>query len=202
MAQGPVETEYSSDGRVRRGQKTREELIRVASHCFADRGYNQTSVREIASIVGVDKALVIRHFGSKEKLFTSCVEAGTLPAEDSEQFTNDPHRLTERVVGIQGPDSRYAMLLACVRSAGTQETNDLVREVLEDRAMRPASLAHGADRSTERVALVTAVSLGLLLTRNVLGMEALQAMSDEELIGWLEPVYAQLLNGPAPQTGT
>ncbi|MCK9541537.1 MAG: hypothetical protein M0R03_05835 [Novosphingobium sp.] len=91
------------------------------------------------------------------------------------------------------------MLLACVRSAGTDETNDLVREVLEERAMRPASQVHAADHAMERTALVTAMSLGLLLTRNVLGMEALQGMDPDTLVAWLEPVYAQLLMGPAPK---
>lgn len=200
MASAPIAEEYSNDGRIRRGQKTRAAIIAAAARCFAERGYNQTSVREIAEVVGVDKALVIRHFGSKEKLFIACMDAGTLPDDDDVRFTSDPRKMAERVVGIEGPDSRYAMLLACVRSAGTTETNSFIREVLETRTMRPASQAHGGDLAMLRTALVSAVSLGLLLSRNVLGLEALQDVSHAELVAWLEPVYDHLLNGAPPQS--
>lgn len=41
----------------------------AAAHLFAEHGFASTGVRDIARQAGVDPALVIRYFGSKEKLF-------------------------------------------------------------------------------------------------------------------------------------
>lgn len=48
---------------------TRDLIARHAREIFDLRGYAATSVRAIASAAGIDPALVIRYFGSKEQLF-------------------------------------------------------------------------------------------------------------------------------------
>lgn len=52
-----------------RSMTTAEAIKRCAARRFWRDGYASTSVRAIAADVGVDPALVIRHFGSKEELF-------------------------------------------------------------------------------------------------------------------------------------
>jgi TetR/AcrR family transcriptional regulator len=49
-------------------------LLRNARKTFGTRGYDATSVREIARESGVDPALLAHHFGSKEALWTAVVE--------------------------------------------------------------------------------------------------------------------------------
>ncbi|MBB3291778.1 TetR/AcrR family transcriptional regulator [Mitsuaria sp. TWR114] len=51
-----------------------DELLRVARRTFALRGYEATSVREIARQAEVDPALIAHHFGSKEALWLAVVE--------------------------------------------------------------------------------------------------------------------------------
>jgi hypothetical protein len=48
---------------------TAESIRQAATELFGRNGFASTSVREIARHAGVDPALVIRHFGSKEELF-------------------------------------------------------------------------------------------------------------------------------------
>jgi AcrR family transcriptional regulator len=48
---------------------TRDVIARQAQELFDERGYAGTSVRAIAAAAGIDPALVIRYFGSKEDLF-------------------------------------------------------------------------------------------------------------------------------------
>lgn len=50
-----------------------ERLLRNARGTFAKRGYDATSVREIARESGVDAALLAHHFGSKEALWKAVV---------------------------------------------------------------------------------------------------------------------------------
>ncbi|MGY1743900.1 TetR/AcrR family transcriptional regulator [Blastococcus sp. SYSU D00695] len=51
------------------GAATRAAIAASARDMFDERGFTATSVRAIAAAAGVDPALVIRHFGSKEQLF-------------------------------------------------------------------------------------------------------------------------------------
>ncbi|MDR5777566.1 MULTISPECIES: helix-turn-helix domain-containing protein [unclassified Caballeronia] len=49
-------------------------ILRVARQTFARRGFEATSVREIARDCGVDPALIAHHFGSKGSLWTAVVQ--------------------------------------------------------------------------------------------------------------------------------
>lgn len=51
-----------------------DNLLRTARRTFALRGYEATSVREIARLAGVDAALISHHFGSKEALWLAVVD--------------------------------------------------------------------------------------------------------------------------------
>lgn len=59
-----------------RSTATPEAIKAAASALFAEHGFSGTSVRDIARLAGSDPAVVIRHFGSKEKLF---LEVLTVP---------------------------------------------------------------------------------------------------------------------------
>jgi AcrR family transcriptional regulator len=49
--------------------ETRETILRVAGELFAERGYQATSVADIASAAGATKGAVFHHFKSKDELF-------------------------------------------------------------------------------------------------------------------------------------
>lgn len=52
----------------RRGDETRERILDVALELFNERGYERTSLREIAERLGVTKAALYYHFKSKEDI--------------------------------------------------------------------------------------------------------------------------------------
>ncbi|MBA4337869.1 MAG: hypothetical protein C0421_03380 [Hyphomonas sp.] len=49
--------------------ETRETILRVAGELFAERGYQATSIADIASAAGATKGAVFHHFKSKDELF-------------------------------------------------------------------------------------------------------------------------------------
>ena len=51
-----------------RSERTHVRLLEAAGQCFAQSGYAKTTVEEIATRAGVSKALVYRHFRSKEQI--------------------------------------------------------------------------------------------------------------------------------------
>ncbi len=56
------------------GKERREQLISIGRSVFAERGFEGTSVEEIAQRAGVSKPVVYEHFGGKEGLYAVVVD--------------------------------------------------------------------------------------------------------------------------------
>ncbi len=56
------------------GAERREQLVETARPLFAERGFEATSVEEIAARAGVSKPVVYEHFGGKEDLYAVVVD--------------------------------------------------------------------------------------------------------------------------------
>jgi AcrR family transcriptional regulator len=56
------------------GQQRREQLILIGRRLFAEKGFEGTSVEEIAAAAGVSKPVVYEHFGGKEGLYAVVVD--------------------------------------------------------------------------------------------------------------------------------
>jgi AcrR family transcriptional regulator len=59
------------------GKERREQLVDVGRTLFAERGFDATSVEEIAAKAGVSKPVVYEHFGGKEGLYAVVVDRET-----------------------------------------------------------------------------------------------------------------------------
>ena len=55
----------------------REQLLTIAREVFAERGFEGTSVEEIAARAGVSKPVVYEHFGGKDGAYQAVVEKET-----------------------------------------------------------------------------------------------------------------------------
>jgi AcrR family transcriptional regulator len=56
------------------GKERREQLLDVGRALFAERGFEATSIEEIAARAGVSKPVVYEHFGGKEGLYAVVVD--------------------------------------------------------------------------------------------------------------------------------
>ena len=56
------------------GKERREQLLDVGRSLFAEKGFEGTSVEEIAAKAGVSKPVVYEHFGGKEGLYAVVVD--------------------------------------------------------------------------------------------------------------------------------
>lgn len=57
-----------------RRTNTREQIRAIALELFAERGYDKTSLREIAERLGVTKAAVYYHYRTKEEILASLLD--------------------------------------------------------------------------------------------------------------------------------
>ncbi len=70
-------TEKRKTGRPTKtqGQKdTTEKIFEVAINLFAQRGYDNVSIRDIAAAVGIKESSIYKHYTSKEQIFQKIIE--------------------------------------------------------------------------------------------------------------------------------
>lgn len=71
----PAARSRATPSRVRMtGKQRREQLLDIGRALFAERGFDGTSIEEVASQAGVSKPVVYEHFRSKEGLFAVVVD--------------------------------------------------------------------------------------------------------------------------------
>ncbi|AEQ06267.1 TetR/AcrR family transcriptional regulator [Corynebacterium pseudotuberculosis] len=86
------------------GKERREQLIEIGRSVFSERGFEGTSVEEIAARAGVSKPVVYEHFGGKEGLYAVVVDREMLRLEkaitDSMQTGRSRARIEQAVLGL------------------------------------------------------------------------------------------------------
>src|ERR671929_1294792 len=87
---GTNEKTTRRNGRRMTGKERREQLVDIGRVLFAERGFDATSVEEIAAKAGVSKPVVYEHFGGKEGLYAVVVDRETGQLLD---------RITDSLVG-------------------------------------------------------------------------------------------------------
>lgn len=60
--------------RRRPGSETKSEILRVSLELFTERGFEGTSVRDIAEALGITKSSLYYHFASKEAIIRALLE--------------------------------------------------------------------------------------------------------------------------------
>ena len=76
------------------GKERREQLLDIGRRLFAERGFDGTSIEEIAARAGVSKPVVYEHFGGKEGLYAVVVdrEVERLLTMATEMLGGDAHQ--------------------------------------------------------------------------------------------------------------
>lgn len=84
-------------GRPKKGmERGNEVLLEAALSCFAESGFDKTSLREIALRANIDVALISYRYGSKHGIWVAAVEAVARESvEQVEQFACDAGALPE-----------------------------------------------------------------------------------------------------------
>jgi AcrR family transcriptional regulator len=99
----PTATGAPGAGRVRMsGKERREQLLDIGRTVFAAKGFDGTSVEEIADKAGVSKPVVYEHFGGKEGLYAVVVDREVSRLLDRITVSlvgNHPRELLEQAAG-------------------------------------------------------------------------------------------------------
>ncbi|GLW68335.1 hypothetical protein Kpho02_06340 [Kitasatospora phosalacinea] len=176
-----------------RRTRTRQAILAAARTLFSELGYEQTTVRAVAHRAGVDPALVMKYFGSKEGLFDAVSEVA-LPFGGA--LSGPPERFGERLLGhvLAEIDGRPDRSMPVLRSMLTHpQAAEAVRCAVADPGNSPvADALTGADAEL-RASLVGSVVLGLLVSRYLLRVPEVDAAPAERLTALLGPCLRPLL---------
>ncbi len=159
-----------------RGTERREQLIAIARPLFAEKGFEGTSVEEIAATAEVSKPVVYEHFGGKEGLYAVVVDR-----EVSYLLTAIEDALTT------GGRSRELVEQAALALLDYVETHTDGFRIL----VRDSSVASSSGSFASLLSDIASQVEGLLVTEfKRHGLEAKTA-----------PMYAQMLVGMVALTG-
>jgi AcrR family transcriptional regulator len=160
---------------------TADAIRHAAATLFAARGYAGVSVREIAKSAGVDPALVIRHFQSKEKLFLETMQLDL----DHQPLLDGPiGELGERFIQflLDSDENVRGIFLALVRASDGDEIGSQLREAHNAAFVAPLRDRLVGDDAELRARLSAALVGGLLYSLWVVGDDQLLTTDHRELI--------------------
>ena len=183
--------------------RTRHAILEVAREEFAQRGFDNATVRQIASRAGVDPAMIAHHFGSKQQLFLAALEVPFDPAEEIAQVVDGPReelaaRLLTRFLRVW--DSPLgAGAIAVVRTAVQRDDSAaLLRDLALSSALRPlmAAMDGTPEERLWRANLAASQLVGLIFTRYVVRLEPLASASHADVVRSIAPTVQRYLTGP------
>jgi AcrR family transcriptional regulator len=185
----------------RSGAKTKARILAAARECFGADGYERATIRAIARQAQIDPSMVIRYFGSKEKLFASAVDFDLqLPDLSTTPRDQVGFVLARHLLERWENDWELKILL---RAGITNEiAAERMREIFAGQ-VGPAIAQLPGDPSLApvRAALVSSQVLGVALCRYVVKLPPIALMDADELIGWLGPTLQNYLTGDLRRPG-
>lgn len=189
--------------RERVTMRSSPDLLRAAAkELFLAKGFAAVSVREIAARAGVDPALIVRHFGSKERLFLETVSlsdafAASLEGPlDTTGVRIAAHFRDLPPSGAAAESAFVALLRATDRSAVRATLERAVAKVF----VAPLVSRMSGDHLHLRARLISAQVTGLLIALYVVEDGELLA-ADRDALVELYGSAIQLLVDGLPEEG-
>jgi AcrR family transcriptional regulator len=181
---------------------TRDDILAAARSHFAEAGYEGATIRGIAADAGVDPALVLHYYGSKEGVFQAAVEFPIDPAEFIPRLLEPGldglgERLTRFFIDTwDSPTGRP--LLALIRSVVANESAAaLMRDFVSRAVLGRVARALDLDRPQLRASLAASQLVGVAMVRYVVRLEPLASASAAEVAAWLGPTLQRYFTDPA-----
>ncbi|MEC3980045.1 TetR/AcrR family transcriptional regulator [Amycolatopsis sp. H20-H5] len=187
-------------GRRPAGQDTRTALLEAARVVFGESGYDNATVRAIATRAGVDAAMVNHWFGSKEGLFAQAVlKLPFQPTELLDTLTGgSADDLGERIVRTfltRWDGAGGDVFQALIRSiTGHEEASHVLRDFFV-RFFGELVGSVGSDRIELRTTLCASQLVGMGMIRYVAKFEPMASTEVETLVAVVGPTIQRYLGG-------
>ncbi len=189
-------------GRTPGSPKNREAIRAAALEQFNKCGYDRATIRDIAATAGVDPALVLHYFGSKDRLLVAALEFPVNPRELVPELLAGgveglSERLLRRALGVWTSDRGGGTMVGLIRSAASHdEAARMMREFFTREVIGRIAKSLGVPQPELRAALVASQVIGLAMARFVLRFEPIASASIDDMVAWYAPTLQRYLTGP------
>lgn len=184
--------------RAERRRRSEGSILSAARELLAERGFERTTIRGVAERAGVDPALVMQHFGTKDGLFAAAA-TWSVPIHDLIGAGREdlPHAALQHVLdAFEDPEQRgtaEAVLRSCLTHPAAA---GIVRERVLGSAQAAVAATIGGPDADLRAALLNACTLGLSIARYLLAVPALADVDRADLERVLGPALQALVDPP------
>lgn len=172
---------------------TRARLLEAARKRFQASGFDATTVRDIAADAGVDPALIMRYFGSKEGLFTEITLADRSVFE---YLDGDRGTLGHRIASTIFTKEPSPGIETVLRSLGNANASSRYETELHERFVEPLAEWLGGAEALTRAGLIVSLLNGVELSITVLKQRSLTRASPAVIERHLGAALQALLDPP------
>ncbi|MFB6723377.1 TetR family transcriptional regulator [Kribbella sp. NPDC056345] len=178
----------------RKSDRTRAAILTAARERFGADGYERATIRAIAADAAIDPAMVMRYFGSKEKLFAEAAEFDVRVPDLSDVPAAEVGAvLIRHLFARWEEDDTFRVLL---RTAATNESAaERMRHVFATQ-LAPVLGRLAVDQPTVRAGLVATQAMGFALCRYILRFPPVTALTEDQAVAYLAPTVTRYLMAP------
>lgn len=158
----------ASPPRARNAAATRAAILAAARARFAEEGFDLASVRGIAAEAGIDPALVLRYFGSKDELFLAVLaECGTVEDLLEGERSRFGERVARQLLLDPVESQKHDILLIILRSASSPKASPAIRANIQNAFYGPMEAWLGGTDAAVRARTVGAMIMGASMSRAI-----------------------------------
>lgn len=188
-------------GRRPGASSSRDQILLAARKLFAERGYQEATMRAIAAEAGVDAALVVHFFGNKANLLGEAIDWPFDPEVEMPKLLVDGRHHVGRhiialVVATWDAEGTRNPILTLLRAATTEpKAAEMLGVFMRTRLFAPLMERLGVDRPELRTSLAASQLVGMGLARHVLRVEPLASARPADIMDWYGPTLQRYLTG-------
>jgi AcrR family transcriptional regulator len=189
-------------GRTPGSPANREAIRAAALEQFTKRGYDRATIRDIAATAGVDPALVLHYFRSKDQLFVAALKFPVNPREVVPELLAGgveglSERLLRRALSVWTSDHGGGTMVGLIRSSASHdEAARMMREFFTREVVGRIAKSLGMPQPELRAALVASQLIGLAMARFVVRFEPIASASIDDMVAWYAPTLQRYLTAP------
>jgi AcrR family transcriptional regulator len=180
--------------RAEQRRRTEARILDAAGQIFLTAGYERTTIRAVAAAAGVDAGLVMHYYGSKQELYRRVIDAAPVP-----ELSGTPAEAAEQI--LAGLADRLASApvasLALLRSMLTNPEAASAASAGIARYEAQIAQAIPAADADLRAAIVSAVTMGIIISRHLIKADELATADPAQIISLLRPCLLSLAAQPS-----
>src|SRR5438552_3833527 len=176
--------------RAEQRRRTEARILDAATQVFFSAGYDRTTIRAVASAAGVDAGLVMHYFGSKQELYRRVIDAAPVP-----EIGGTPAEATERILATLA-DRLASVPAASLALLPSMLTNPEAASAGIARYEAQIAQAIPADDADLRAAIISAITLGITVSRHLIKSDELATADPAQVIRLLRPCVLSLAARP------